>query len=213
MKSIKYFFYLAFNLVVFISCDPEHCRNCEEFNTDISNWRNDIEDTTSIIEFVGQSKEIQFQLDSVIINEPFVACQTSSRVESVICNTNKKYVYNIPALNLKYTEDFQNYKDGSSEQTFVNYNFNNALSDTIYKSAVFFSEDTTFFYSLYQKTDTLSLFGITDQNIVKLNMDQVYNTLTKVNEPPPFFTAFYFKEGFGVVAFTTLDNEIYIRKR
>jgi len=204
MNKIKYFSYLVFISVIFTSCDPEHCRNCEEFNTDITNWRNDIEDTTSIIEFVGQSKEIQFQLDSIEI---------SSSVKGVTCGTNKKYVYSIPALNLKYTEDFQNYKDGFSERTFENYNFNRTFSDTIYKSAVFFSEDTTFFYSLYQKTDTLSLFGITDQNIVKLKMDQAHNILAKVNEPSPFFTAFYFKEGFGVVAFTALDNEIYIRKR
>jgi hypothetical protein len=213
MNSIKYFSYLVFILVIFTSCDPEHCRNCEEFNTDITNWRNDIEDTTSIIEFVGQSKEIQFQLDSVIINKPFTYCEISSTVKGVTCNTNKKYVYSIPALNLNYTEDFQNYKDGFSEKFFVNYNFNNALSDTIYQSGVFFIGDSTIFHMQFEKSDILSHFGITYQNIVKLNMDQVYNTLEKVNEPSPFFTAFYFKEGFGVVAFTTLDNEIYIRKR
>jgi len=213
MNSIKFFFYIAFTLAVFISCDPEHCRNCEEFNTDITHWRNDIEDTTSIIEFVGQLKEIQFQLDSIIKNEPFVQCEISSSVEGVTCGTNKKYVYSIPALNLKYTEDFQNYKDASSEKFFVNYNFNNSLSDTIYQSGVFFIGDTTIFHMQFEKSDILSQFGITYQNIVKLNMDQVHNTLTKVNEPSPFLTAFYFKEGFGVVAFTTLDNEIYIRKR
>lgn len=77
-----------------ISCDPEHCRDCETFNFDITNW-SIMDDTISQeLKFIDEDfNEINFELVDAELSEPYTECQLAGSVESVSCRMSKNIRY------------------------------------------------------------------------------------------------------------------------
>ena len=89
-------------LSLLISCDPEHCRDCETFNFEISNWNIKDDTIATELKFVNQDF-VKKTFDFIKINssEPYTECQLAGSVESVSCYLTRKLEYESASLGFK----------------------------------------------------------------------------------------------------------------
>lgn len=185
-------------------------RNCPEFNTDISFWR-DVENEMEHIQFIGEKDTIEFHFDSLAINPEFLEFQVTGSEEGVTCETYKRYFYSVNSLDINFKEEYINYEDAFQNRSYLSFYFKPYNIDTTYRIKEL---ALLKYYNNLGGTeliDEYSFKGIQYQNaeeaIVTHNLNIPLNQMVE----PQYFSKLVFKRGIGLIGFETIEKGKYIR--
>lgn len=107
--------------LVFTSCDPITCRDCETFNFDLKDWSIMDDTIASELRFIDTDfKEYHFELISIDLSEPYRKCDISG----ASCHLTKRIRYSCDSLNLDFRILYDQYDAGLDD--------NPALNDCFY---------------------------------------------------------------------------------
>ena len=196
------------------SCDPMACRDCDEFNSDISSWRPELLLEEDEIIFVGEdSVEYLMKLDSLFRSPVFNECQIAETPDEVYCLTYLEYFYSMENLDLVIKEYFLNNERGMNSTISLVYSFKKETDKDFLRilGYIYFAELEHSFG--LENLDKIEMNGISYKEVLRYKIDRMTNERTGAVASSKLVNELIFKEGIGIVYFKDEKENGYIRKK
>lgn len=150
---------------------------------------------------------------TIVSNYNYKNCEISGSEKGVPCTTYKGFFYSNNQLLFNISEMFENIEDYYTNDTIVNYNFTEIDSDTTYQISIYYQENPEYFYKQFEKIDKIQAHEIEYKDVLKYNVNGMTNLIEGNYSEAKFVTNLYFKLGIGLIAFNTMDDLLYVRKK
>lgn len=217
---------LLIPLVIFISaCDPVSERECDVFDhPGLGQWQQDSANTGNVQFMSDAGVTIDFERETVVINEPFLGSDSASNDSDVTClltaNVRLRSDNERLAINAIYTQLEQSQLDSDEETLLIDLRLENPLGTELvggYTADISIDIDRTILNIsqveyLESPEDQEEIGGVSYTDVVRITgADLSPGADDPRGEAINLLTQIIIAREFGVVAFTDTDDVQFVR--
>lgn len=210
--------FLTLIVLVFLSCDPESCRDCDTFNHDLEGWSIGDDTLQQELIFVDvQMNEYTFRLDTSFLSLPYNECQLVSSPADVACNLTKKNRYLSDEWALDFAFAYEQFEvpngDIASNEVFYSIQIKEYLEDGYLETIKLdILRPESINIALAQQNE-IALGGQEYKDVLVMEIEKmkVLNSTQEVS--PKILNRVYFKPPLGIVKLDFIDGRELILKK